>query len=297
MPHLLVDTLKNGDKVRIYYTLLGNPKGIPAVYLHGGPGDSITPLFKKQYDLKLYRVLLFDQRGCGKSEPHNHLEKNTTHHLLADMEKLRKLMQVDRWIVSGGSWGTALAFLYAIKHPNRTLGLILRGVFDFDIDNTVIKSIYPEDEANIKKLVPAKTSKDFYFKTTRILKNKKNKTRKKLIELLSKPDPMYVYTTPKKDSFDVQESLAIIGTHYERNRYFVPSDSIYKGLHRIEHIPIIMIEGRYDIVTPMKMAYKLSKRLPLSELRVVKAGHTLNEPATLTAFHQASQDMAKKLRP
>ena len=295
MPHILVDTLKNGEKVRVFYTLSGNPKGIPVVYLHGGPGDPSQPLYKKQFDLKLYRLLLFDQRGCGKSEPLNHTEKNTTQHLLADIEKLRKMMKAEKWVVTGGSWGSALALLYAIQRPTRVLGLIIRGVFDLDLDNSVMKSVYPEDDAKLRKLVRAKRSKDFLTKTSEILKDKKNGTRKNIIQLLNKPEPLHVFGKPKQDSFKTQETLAILGIHYEMNRFFVSRNSIYDGLYRIQHIPLIMVEGRYDIVTPMKMAYSLSKRLPHADLRVVPSGHAFDEPATLSALYKASKDMANKV--
>ena len=296
MPYVSVDILKNGDPVRVYYTIKGNPKGIPAVFLHGGPGDNITPSFNHQFDLKLYRLLLFDQRGCGKSKPRNHLEKNTTRHLLADMETLReKVMGAEKWLVAGGSWGSALALLYAEKWPARCCGLLLRGVFDLSLDSAVMSQVYPENDAVLDMLVPSKTTREFNAKTTKLLNGKRTATRRKLIHALNRNEPMYVFSKPSKDSFAVQETSALIGTHYESHHFFVPSQAIYKGLHKIKHIPVIMVEGRYDVVTPMTMAYKLSKRLPKAELRVVQAGHSMHDHDMMKTLKKASQDLAPML--
>ena len=296
MPYISVDRLKNGDEVKVYYTTLGNKKGVPVVYLHGGPGDSITPFYKKQFDLKLYHVLLFDQRGCGKSLPRNHLEKNTTKHLLTDIEELRKVMGVEKWVVSGGSWGSALALLYAEKWPSHISGLILRGVYDLSLESDVLQSVYPENDDAIDTIVPSKGTKDFYRKTMKILTGKKTKTRRQLIHAMNKNDPLYVYGTPGKDSFSVQETLALIGSHYENNAFFMPKRIIYKNLHKIQHLPLIMLEGRYDIVTPMHIAYELSKKLPKSDLRVIRSGHTMHETAMIKALYKASQDMVNLVK-
>ena len=293
MPYLSVDTLKHGDEVRVFYSIVGNPRGVPAVFLHGGPGAAVTPSFKHQFDLKIYRLLLFDQRGCGKSEPRNHLEKNTTRHLLDDMEALReKVMGVEKWLVAGGSWGSALALLYAEKWPARCTALLLRGVFDLSLDSAVMSQVYPENDDALDTLVPSKTTREFNAKTTKILSGKRTATRRKLIRTLNRNEPMYVFSKPGKDSFAVQETLALIGQHYESHHFFVSSNAIYKGLHRIKHLPVIMVEGRYDVVTPMTMAYKLSKRLPRSELRIVQAGHSMHDHDTMKALRKASQDLA-----
>lgn len=279
----------------MYYTVHGNPQGIPLVYLHGGPGDAVTPSFQHQFDLNVYRIYLYDQRGCGKSKPRNHLEKNTTPHLLKDLEVLRRHVGVDQWVVAGGSWGSALALLYAEKWPRRVLGLLLRGVYDLTLDNAVLNSMYPENKALVDEIVPAATDREFYRKTMKMLTGKKTATRRKLIHALNKNEPLYVMSNASKDSFAVQETLALIGQHYEAHHFFVPPNAVYKGLHRIRHIPTIMVEGRYDMVTPMNIAYTLSKRLPRSELRIVPAGHTMHERAILKALFQASKDLAERI--
>lgn len=295
MPYISVDRLRDGTPVEMHYTVYGNPQGIPLVYLHGGPGDAVTPSFQDQFDLNLYRLYLYDQRGCGKSKPRNHLEKNTTLHLLKDLEMLRCHCEVEQWVVAGGSWGSALALLYAEKWPRRVLGLLLRGVYDLTLDNAVLDSMYPENKALIDEIVPATSEREFYRKTMRILTGKKTATRRKLIHALNKNEPLYVMGKASKDSFAVQETLAFIGKHYEGHHFFVPPNAVYKGLHRIRHVPTIMVEGRYDMVTPMNIAYTLSKRLPRSELRIVPAGHTMHERAILKALFQASKDLAERI--
>jgi proline iminopeptidase len=300
MPFRTVDELKDGTLVRVHYIVCGNPKGIPVVYLHGGPGDAITPAFKKMFDLNLYHVLMFDQRGCGKSEPRNHLEKNTTPHLLQDIEGFREnVMGVEKWVVAGGSWGSSLALLYAEKWPCRCAGLILRGLFDLDVDacNAVLYAVYPENKARLDELVPYKTRREFYAKSRRILQGKKSSSRRRqLVDALNPSDPLYVYGTPGKETVEAKETFALLGNHYESHGYFVPNRAIYKDLGKIQHIPTLMLQGRYDVVCPMSIAYALSRRLPNSELRVVRSGHSMYEPEMIKALHQASKDMAVQVQ-
>jgi len=292
MPKIVVDQLTK-EPVVLNYTVSGNKTGIPIVYLHGGPGDAVTPSFKGQFDASLYRVILYDQRGCGKSTPRNHLEKNTTPLLLSDLEKLREHLGVDKWVVAGGSWGSSLALLYAQKWPERVLGLLLRGVYDLSLENCVLDSVYPETKEALDSIA---SGSKFNKTATRILSGKRNATRRRLIELMESNDPLYVNQPPGKDSFETQETLALIGHHYESHRFFMPKNAVYKGLAKLKHIPVIMVQGRYDVVTPMNIAYEISKKLPLCELRVVRAGHTMHETAITRALKKASTDLAAKVR-
>lgn len=293
MPKITVDYLKSREAVVLNYTVYGNKTGVPLVYLHGGPGDAVTPSFKRQFDASVYRVILYDQRGCGKSTPRNHLEKNTTSLLLSDLEKLREHLGVDKWVVAGGSWGSSLALLYAEKWPDRVLGLLLRGVYDLSLDNCVLNSVYPESKEVLDSIA---SRKNFNKTASKILSGKKNATRRKLIETMESNDPLYVNQPPGKDSFKTQETLALIGHHYEAHHFFMPKNAVYKGLAKIKHIPIIMVQGRYDVVTPMNIAYGISKKLPLCELRVIRAGHTMHETAIMKALKTASTDLALKLK-
>jgi proline iminopeptidase len=291
---LHVDTLSTGEKVNVHVECSGNPKGIVILYLHGGPGDCIHSRMHRLYNPKKYHIVLFDQRGCGKSTPRNHTEKNTTLHLIHDIECIRKHIQCERMVVAGGSWGSALALMYAEKHPSRVLGLILRGVYDLSHDN-VVDQLYPEDTDQLHKILNIHHKRDEKKKIQRVLKGK-TKKRTQLIHLLSKNDSAHVTKKNiKKNSFNDAETLVTISEHYEFHHYFVPKNSIYKHLHKIKHIPVIMVEGRYDFVTPMKMAYRLQKKFTKCKLIIVPAGHALDEKEITDAFVQATDTMLRQI--
>lgn len=293
---LEVGRLKDGRPIEVYYELSGNPRGVPVVYLHGGPGDHISSSFRSMYDPRRYCVLLFDQRGCGKSRPRNHLEKNTTADLLADMEALRKMAGFEKMVVAGGSWGTALGILYAEKYPDRVLGLILRGVYDLNLKDNVIPLIYPAEEKALDKLVPSKNDRTFYKKVDRVLRGPRTAKRRKVIDLLTAAAPMFV-TSRKyhKDSTRDKETLALLGNHYESHHFFSSKKDLHKKLKKLKHIPVIMVEGRYDIVTPMFMAQDLCENMANCDLRIVNSGHAAMEPETQKALLRASNDMLRRI--
>lgn len=291
-----VGRLKDGRPIKVYYELSGNPRGVPVMYLHGGPGDHIFNNFRNVYDPRRYFVILFDQRGCGKSTPHNHLEQNTTQHLLSDMEAIRMRVQVEKMVVAGGSWGTSLAIIYAEKYPQRVLGLILRGVFDLDINDAILPLVYPAEEKALNKLLPAKNDSLFYKKVSRTLNGPRTLKRRKLINLLTAPDPMYVMSRTKHtDTFRDKETLALMGNHYESHHFFTSRKELHKKLKKLKHIPVIMVEGQFDLVTPMYMAQDLCGKLAHCDLRVVKSGHAAMEPETQKALLRASNDMLDRI--
>ena len=156
---LEVDTLASGEKVIIHIECSGNSEGYPVIYLHGGPGDCINPRVRRLYNPKKYNIIMFDQRGCGKSKPHCHTEKNTTQLLISDIEKIREWIGCDTWLVSGGSWGSSLALLYAQSYPTRTSGLILRGVYDLSENNCVLDTIFKDKKDEMKHILKLKTNK------------------------------------------------------------------------------------------------------------------------------------------
>ena len=295
---LEVDTLKDGKKVVVHCEVGGNPEGVPVVYLHGGPGDSVESSMLKQFDTSKYKVICFDQRGCGQSTPRNHLEKNTTEHLLLDMEQIRETLNGGQpWVVAGGSWGSALALIYAIRYPHQTRGLLLRGAFDLRHELLQTK-FYPEIAAEQEALVGAVPgTPSFLRKSMRLLTGKRTATRRKFIRLMNDPRPMFVSAAPTthKDSFRDMETLCLLGTHYEVHDFFMPSNYISKGLPSINHIPMIIVHGRYDIICSMEIAYSIQRRHGNCDLRIVKAGHTLKEPLVLESVYRASQDMLKRL--
>ena len=284
-----VDTLNNGDLVQLYVELSGNPQGIPVIYCHGGPGDRSTPYIRQLYNPKKYNIILFDQRGCGKSLPLAHLEKNTTPDLLNDMEKIRKLLGYERWVVTGGSWGSSLALLYAQKYPSRVRGLILRGVYDLS-QKSCVDSLFPEQYHEINQLIHYRKGTNRFKRILKVLQTRKS-TR--LVSLLMDTTPMYVKTPLQKITCDYPSAL--VNAHYEASHYFVSRRSIYKNMHKIKHIPTFMVNGRWDIVTPSHIAYTLSRCMDHCILHFVDAGHTAKEPAIGKKLTECSDLLCKKL--
>ena len=293
---LEVDTLSSGKKVIIYIECSGNPEGYPVIYLHGGPGDSINPRVRRLYNPKKYNIIMFDQRGCGKSKPHCHTEKNTTQLLISDMEKIREWIGCDQWLVTGGSWGSSLALLYAQTHPKHVSGLILRGVYDLSENNCVLDTVFKDKKDELHNVLKLKTKTDAEEsrKLTQVLKRSKtNKTRKKVVELLSQDNGISIFSKKQHMTNSQQESIAMVGNHYEQHHYFVPKNTIYKNMDKIKHIPCYIVNGRYDIITPFDMAYKLKDKFTTCYFKIVPGGHTVMEPEISNALAEASDDFIK----
>ena len=292
---LCTDHLSTGQPVEIYVECSGNPKGVPVIYLHGGPGDHSVPRIRRLYDPKFYHIILFDQRGCGKSLPANHTEKNTTEYLIRDIECIREWIHTPSMVVTGGSWGSTLALLYAQAHPSRVDALILRGVYDLTNDD-VLDHMYPEQEDIIQKFIHLKPSEDEDKKIQKIL-SRKTKKRTALIRLMSNEPQMHVTTkTTRKEPFKESETLAVIGTHYGLHQHFASKRQLYENMYKIKDIPTIMVEGRYDMVTPPKMAYTLCKRFTDCELIMVPAGHSSSEREVTRALVKASNKLKTILK-
>ena len=290
---LHVDTLPNGKKVELYVECSGNKQGIPVIYLHGGPGDHITPRHRRWYDPKAYHIILWDQRGTGQSRPTNHTERNTSKLLIRDMEKIRKYVGVDKWVVAGGSWGSSLALMYAQEHPDRVMAMILRGIYDLSKQD-VLDSMWPEQKDQLHDVLNIKSDRQEQTRMNQVL-SRKTRKRRKLIHLMTNDDVMTVFTPPKKLGYKETETMTIIGNHYDSNNYFVKKDTIYKNMDKIKHIPTIMVEGRYDMVTPMQIAYKLSKMMKHCQLMIVRAGHATIEEEITKGLVKASDYFKRKL--
>jgi len=278
--------------VELYVECSGNPKGIPVIYLHGGPGDHITPRHRRWYDPKAYHIILWDQRGTGQSRPLNHTERNTSKLLISDMEKIRKYVGVETWMVAGGSWGSSLAMMYAQAHPERVRALLLRGIYDLSKQD-VLDAMWPEQTDQLHKVLGIKSKRQEQPAMNKVL-SKKTKKYRKLIELMKNDDVMSVFIPPKKLGYKETETMTIIGNHYDANNYFVPKNTIYKNMHKIKHIPTVMVEGRYDMVTPMEIAYKLSKKFDHCKLMIIRGGHSTMEESITKGLVEAS-DYFKKV--
>ena len=331
-----VDKCSNGDPIKIFVSCYGNPKGYPVVYLHGGPGHYSTPDIARLYNPKKYHLVMFDQRGCGKSVPKVLTEKskNTTHTSIADMEKIRKdICKADKWLVTGGSWGACLAMFYAQYHPKQTSGLILRGFVDLsthgEFENEAYKSLFPdviddlyssvglnytkEREIKMGKRLSAKLTRG--FGKHKPCGGKRNKTRKnvpndviKSLKLFDFHDSHSILPPKKQHKLnktirgtrELKESYdcSRINLHYMLNKYFVKNMQMIQkhNINKVKNIPTIFVHGRFDIVCPLKMAYDMHKKLNNSELVIVTAGHSSLEKEIGEALVDASNKFIKKLK-
>lgn len=295
-------TLKVSDLHTIYYEESGNPQGKPAVFLHGGPGGGSIPLYRQYFHPDKWRLILFDQRGCGRSKPHAELQENTTWDLVGDIEKLREHLGIDRWTVFGGSWGSTLSLAYAQTHPDRCTGLILRGIFMLRqkelrwFYQEGASYIFPEAWQEYLKPIPESERDDLIAAYYQRLMSGDRKVRLEAARAwaiwegsTSKlfPDPQAKQKFGR-DTF--AEAFARIECHYFVNRGFFDSEEqILENVHRIRHIPTFIVQGRYDVVCPMQSAWELSQAFPEAEFVVVPdAGHSVSEPGIRTALLNAS---------
>lgn len=293
--------LKVDDTHSLAWWRIGNPKGVPAVFLHGGPGGSTRRPVRRIYDPDFYDVLLFDQRGAGQSVPNAELKDNTPQHLVADIERLREYFGVDRWLVSGGSWGSTLSMLYAIAHPERCRGLMMHGISIGEHENIQfwfngIGNTFPDAWQEFAEFIPEAERGDLLTAYHRRVTN---------------PDPAvcvpaavalrtYSGRTQSFNATDASVSallapelcvpLARFFTHYSVNRHFLPDNHILDNLHRFRHLPCVIVQGRYDVVTRPLIAWRLKQAWPEAELHMVnEAGHNASESPmaeTLCAAHE-----------
>ncbi len=280
----------------------GNPDGLPAVFVHGGPGGGTIPMYRQFFDPGAYRIVLFDQRGSGRSTPHASLEDNTTWHLVEDMETIRKRLGIERWLVFGGSWGSTLSLAYAETHPERTLALVLRGIFllrpleirwfyqegaSYLFPDAWEKYLAPIPEAERGDLVSA------YYKR---LTSEDAAVRSEAARAWSvwEASTSKLIQDPKlMDEFagdEFAEAFARIECHYFTNRgFFEHPDQLLDGVDRIRHIPAEIVQGRYDVVCPMITAWELHRRWPEAAFHVTPdAGHAASEPGTLARLVEAT---------
>ncbi|MBU2992278.1 prolyl aminopeptidase [Octadecabacter sp. 1_MG-2023] len=283
-----------GDGHRIYVEQCGNPEGEPVVVFHGGPGGGCSPMMRRYFDPSYYRIILFDQRGCGRSRPHASVENNTTWHLVGDIELIRETLGVDRWLVFGGSWGATLALIYAQAHPSHVTHMILRGVFlstQRELDwfyQGGAGTFWPEIWAQFEFLIPKNERHDMIGAYHRRLFSGDlvDETRharawaaweNALASIESNgaggPGPS-----------DFARAFSRLENHYFVNGCFLSEDQqILKNMDKIAHIPAVIVQGRFDMICPPKSAYDLSRLWPVSRLSMIaKAGHALSEPGITT---------------
>jgi proline iminopeptidase len=299
--------LKVSDLHTIHYEQCGNPQGKPVVFLHGGPGGGIVPDYRRFFDPAFYRVVLFDQRGCGKSTPHAELRENDTWNLVEDIERLRRHLNIERWLVFGGSWGSTLGLSYAVRHPQSVVGLILRGIFlcrPYEL-----KWFYQEGTSNLfadawegfLQPIPQAERTDLMAAYYRRLTGADQQVRLEAARAWSKWEAFTSKLIP--DPADVEEfddpqlavAFASIECHYFVNRAFMPTENyLLEQAPSIQHIPCRLVQGRYDVICPMRNAWELKKAMPGAELRIVPdAGHSAMEPGIVHELIQATEDFKK----
>lgn len=279
-----------GDGHVLYYERVGTRGAKPAVFLHGGPGGGISSDHRRLFDPARYDVLLFDQRGCGKSTPHASLEANTTWHLVADIERLRATIGVDRWLVFGGSWGSTLALAYAQSHPQRVSELVLRGVYTVsqaELDwyyQFGVSEMFPEKWARFQAPVPEAERGNMMAAYRKLLtgadRDKQIEAARawsvweaETITLLPDPD-----ISAKHDEGHFALAFARIENHYFTHRGWLEDGQLLRDARKLAGIPGVIVHGRYDVVTPAKIAVDLARAWPEADLRIVAdAGHAMTE--------------------
>lgn len=285
----------------------GNKKGIPVVVLHGGPGGGCDHIDAQFFDPEFYRIILIDQRGAGKSTPFATLKENTTQDLVEDLEKIRAQLNINKWLILGGSWGSALALLYGEEYPTRCLGFILRGVWLGGIhasENILlsIRDIFPSEWEAMEQLLPENQKNDFCKNFCKlVLSNDKdisNKAIKAFMDYDLKASFLHISTNKLKKLLSndtVTQGVAKMFCHYFINDFFLQPNQILNNIKRIHHLPCVIVNGRYDVITRPHIAYKLHKAWHNSKLMIVeKAGHSRLEKGIALALLQAT-DWFKKI--
>ena len=286
----------------------GNPHGIPVLFVHGGPGAGCEDYHRRFFDPERYRIILFDQRGCGRSSPHASLEGNTTQALVADMERIRGHLGIERWLLFGGSWGSTLSLVYAETHPERVLGLILRGIFMCRAHEIAwfyqqgASRLFPEYWQAYLAPIPAAERDDLVNAFYRRLTGDNEMERMAAAKAWSLWEGK---TSTLRPSEAVVEhfgnpytalSLARIECHYFVNDSFLEPEQILRDAGRLKGIPGIIVHGRYDVVCPVENAWQLQRAWPDAELKIIPdAGHSASEPGTVDALVQATIDFAERL--
>lgn len=291
----------------LYYEQVGNPTGKPAVFLHGGPGGGIVSDYRRYFDPEIYRVVLFDQRGSGKSTPHASLEENTTWHLVSDIEQLREHLGIHTWQVFGGSWGSTLALAYAERHPDRVAQVVLRGIFlcrPKEIQwfyQEGASAIFPDVWEEYLKIIPETERADMVTAYYRRLTSENDSVRLEAARAWSiwegSTSKLFFDPSMIEKFADPEFALAFarIECHYFMNNAFFNSDNyLIENVEKIRHIPSVIVQGRYDVVCPLMSAWDLHRAWPEAQLHIIPdAGHSISEPGIIDALVEATDNFAR----
>jgi len=301
--------LKVDDVHELYLDESGSPDGVPVVFVHGGPGAGCDAFSRRYFDPDHYRIITFDQRGAGRSTPHAELKNNTTADLIEDLEKVREHLGIDRWVLFGGSWGSTLSLLYAQQHPDKVMGLVLRGIFLCRKEDLQwfyqlgASHIFPDYWEDFVHPVPEEERDDFISAYYKILTGDNELASMSAAKAWSMWEGRCATLKPSHKVVDHfsdphrAKSIARIEAHYFVNDSFIDENQVLSNMDKIADIPGIIVHGRYDMVCPLDNAFKLHQKWPNSELHIVReAGHMATEPSIVDALIRASRDMARRFR-
>ncbi len=287
---------------RIYWEESGNPQGRPVIFLHGGPGAGASAACRGFFNPEAYRIIIIDQRGCGRSTPLACVKENTTWDLVADIEAVREMLGIERWLVFGGSWGSTLALAYAQSHPECVAGLILRGIFlcrESEIrwlsEEGGVSQVYPEQwQRYIAPIAPEKRGAlvQAYHE---LLFGGNDAVREQAAKAWSDWESYLIQFEPQPVDGDGHDALAIarLENHYFTHSGWLEGErALLANAHKIRHIPTIIVQGRYDMCTPTQSAWELKQALPDADLRIVQGGHSAFDAPVAQALVQAADEFA-----
>jgi len=296
-----------GDGHDLYYEQCGSPDGQPVLILHGGPGGGCSPLMRRFHDPSRYRIVLFDQRGCGRSTPHASVHANTTWHLVDDIERLRTRLGIERWHVFGGSWGSTLSLTYAIAHPDRVRSMVLRGIFllrQHEIDwfyRDGCNRLFPDAFEAFRSIIPPDERHDLIAAYHRRLMGRDRERQLEAARAWSVWEGTTLALKGNQQrvrAFSADQyalAFARIECHYFINRGFFPrNDHILANVDTIRHIPCRIVHGRYDVITPLNNAWDLCAAYPEAQLEIVAdAGHAMSERGIVAGLVCATRALAE----
>jgi proline iminopeptidase len=299
--------LQVDDIHQIYWEESGNPEGVPVVYLHGGPGEGAPPAKRQFWDPDYYRIILFDQRGALRSTPLAETRNNTTQHLIDDIEKLREMLGIDKWMVTGGSWGSTLALAYGEAHPERCLGFILRGIFlgtSEEIDWFVygMRLFFPRAHEDFADWIPEEERNDlleaYVKRVTSDDKDLRLDAARRWVKYsgscaLLRHDPEGVEEQAADDT--VTLGMGVLDPCYFKNGMYLEDDQLIRNIGHINHLPCAIIQGGHDMIATPHAAYRLHKAWPGSVLNMVPdAGHSPTEPGLISGLIQVTEQFKRK---
>lgn len=292
-----------GDGHKLYYECCGNKKSVPILFLHGGPGAGFNDGNKEYFDLRKCNLILFDQRGAGRSKPFASIENNNTDKLVQDINKLMDFLEIKKFMIFGGSWGSTLALIYAIRNPKKVKAMILRGIYTATKDENRfytedVKYVFPEEYEQMASLVPKDKRKNILKYYAEKMRYGNKKTRKKYAFEWTLYEMSIISLFSKKNRENKIKkfpylSLGVLETYYLSNNCFIPEGYILKNSKKLK-MPISIVQGRYDMVCPPITAYRLHKKLPRSRLNFTISGHSGSDPETKNALREEVKAFVKK---